>query len=95
MAYNNGYGKIIGCIIGVIVAICVIFVAAIGIKALATDTSFVESWNDVWGIETVQEETPDNTEDEDKTETPADDEQTPSDVTEEDGTENETEQLNN
>ena len=40
MAYNNGYGKIIGCVVGVIVAICVIFVAAIGIKALATDTSF-------------------------------------------------------
>ncbi len=54
MAYrNSNTGAIIAGIIGFIIVACVIFVVAVAIKAGVDGTSFVDSWNTIWGIEAV------------------------------------------
>ncbi len=73
---GNSVATIITGVIGLIVLAFVIFLAVIGFKAASNDTTFVEEWNNVWGVETEQEENPDVTDDEQN------EEQTPSDVEE-------------
>ena len=73
---GNSVATIITGVIGLIVLACVIFIAVLGFKAASNDTTFVDEWNNVWGVETVEEENPDVTDDEQN------EEQTPSDVEE-------------
>ena len=79
---SNSIATIIAGVVCLIVLACVVFVAVLGFKAVANDTTFTEEWNSVWGIETVEEENPDVTDDEQN------EEQTPSEDVEE--TENQT-----
>ncbi len=54
MAYrNNNIGTIIAAVVGFIIVACVIFVIAVAIKAGVDGTSFVDSWNTIWGIESA------------------------------------------
>ena len=72
MRSNNTIVSVICAVIAVIVIAFAIFLGVLGIKSAINDTTFTDEWNNVWGIETVQEENPDSTDDE-----------TPSDVTDE------------
>ena len=70
---GNSVATIITGVIGLIVLACVIFIAVLGFKAMANDTTFTDEWNAVWGVETEQEENPDVTDDEQEEQTPSED----------------------
>ena len=70
MRSQNTIVSVICGVIAVIVLAFGIFLAVLGIKSAVNDTTFTDEWNNVFGIETVQEENPDATDDE--TETPSD-----------------------
>ena len=70
---GNSVATIITGVIALIVLACVIFIAVLGFKAMANDTTFTDEWNAVWGVETEQEENPDVTDDEQEEQTPSED----------------------
>lgn len=72
---GNSIGSIVAGVVALIVLACLIFVAVIGFKAVANETTFTEEWNNVWGTETVQEENPDVTDEGQEEQTPSEDEE--------------------
>ena len=72
---GNSVATIITGVIALIVLAFVVFIAVLGFKAMANDTTFTDEWNAVWGVETVEEETPNTDDEQDEEQTPSEDEE--------------------